>query len=314
MTPDVEPHAQARGTPSDERAAPPAHGGAEPRTGATSSTGMPVAPGARVASRPGETRGAVGRPRVVAVIMTYNCARLLPKAYEKIPKDLVAEILVTDDGSKDDSYEVARRLGIPAYRHVPNRGYGGNLKMGLRYALDRGADYIVEVHGDGQFDPGAIRQAVPLMEQGVHFIIGSRFQNPTRALENGMPLIRYLANRGLSAIDRLILRLPFTEFHTGFRIYSREMLERVAWEENADNYLFSFQIIAQAAYARLRTAEVPVEADYKSDHTSHSVRGAAVYAVQTFGVLGQYLLARSGLRYHRLFPLPGSRTTAHVRG
>jgi len=234
--------------------------------------------------------------------MTYNCARLVPMAYRNIPKDLVDEIIATDDGSRDDSHEVAKGLGIPAFRHTPNRGYGGNLKAGLRLALERGADYIVEVHGDGQFDPGAIRAATPLMQRGVQFILGSRFIVPGRARELGMPLIRYLANRGLSFFDRRVLGLPFTEFHSGFRIYSRELLRRVPWERNSDDYLFSFQIIAQAAHAGVSVGEVPVEADYRGDHTSHSVRGASIYAFQTFGVLGQFLLARSRLRYNPIFP------------
>lgn len=244
------------------------------------------------------------RPKIVAVLMTYNCARLVPKAYQQIPLHLVDEVLATDDGSRDSSHEAAAQLGIPAFRHEPNRGYGGNLKAGLRLALARGADYIVEVHGDGQFHPRALELAYPLILEGYEFIIGSRFIVPGRARENGMPLIRWLANRGLSSIDRAVLRLPFSEYHTGFRIYSRALLNRVAWEKNADNYLFSFQIIAQAAYAKARAAEVPVEADYRGDHTSHSIRGATVYAVHTFGVLGQYLLARTGVYYPPIFPRP----------
>ncbi|MCE9556235.1 MAG: methyltransferase domain-containing protein [Planctomycetes bacterium] len=242
------------------------------------------------------------RPKIIAVLMTYNCARLVPKAYQQIPLHLVDEVLATDDGSRDGSHEAAVELGIPAFRHTPNRGYGGNLKEGIRLALARGADYIVEVHGDGQFHPRALELAYPLILEGYEFIIGSRFMIPGRARENGMPLIRWTANRGLSLIDRAVLGLPFSEFHTGFRIYSRKLLQRVAWEDNADNYLFSFQIIAQAAYARARAAEVPVEADYRGDHTSHSLRGASVYAVRTFEVLGQYVLARSGLYHPRIFP------------
>lgn len=234
--------------------------------------------------------------------MTYNCAALVKKAYERIPQEAVDEIIATDDGSNDGSHEAAQALGIPAFRHTPNRGYGGNLKEGLRRALEQGADYIVEVHGDGQFDPAAISRAVPQMTRGTQFIIGSRFIHPRKALANGMPLIRFLANRGLSFFDRLVLGLPFTEFHTGFRIYSREMLSRVAWVQNANDYLFSFQIIAQAAYAGLTVAEVPVEADYRGEHTSHSIRGASVYALQTFGILAKYLLARWGLRYCDIFP------------
>ncbi len=242
------------------------------------------------------------RPKIIAVIMTYNCARLLPKAYKQIPQQLVDEVIVTDDGSKDAIEPVAAELGIQLYRHVPNRGYGGNLKEGLRRALEHGAEYIVEIHGDGQFHPDALRYAMPYIEDGRDFIIGSRFQNPQRALELGMPLLRFMANRGLSFIDRLILRLPFTEFHTGFRIYSRQLLNMVPWQKNSDGYLFSFQIIAQAAYSHATVAEVPVEADYRGDHTSHSIRGASLYAVQTFGVLFQYLLAHWQIRHCSIFP------------
>lgn len=259
--------------------------------------------------RRGRIVKASARPRVVAVILSYNCARLLPKAYARIPKHLVDEVFVTDDGSTDGSMEVAQSFGVPVVRHTPNRGYGGNLKAGLGHALARGADYVVEVHGDGQFDSAALRDARPLMAQGVDFIMGSRLRVPGRARELGMPLVRYLANRGLSAIDRLVLRLPFTEFHSGFRIYSREMLERVAWEANSDGYLFSFQIIVQAAFARLRTAEVPVEADYLSEHTSHGLAGASWYAIRTFGVLAQFLLARAGLPAGRLLSRPTARAS-----
>lgn len=241
-------------------------------------------------------------PRVIAVIMTYNCAHLLPKAYQQIPRDLVDDILVTDDGSRDNSHDVAKQLGLKAFRHTPNRGYGGNLKKGLQHALSAGADYVVEVHGDGQFDASAIRAAYPLMQRGVELILGSRFVVPGQARRNGMPWVRYAANRGLSFFDRLVLRLPFTEFHTGFRIYSRHLLEKIPWQKNSDDYLFSFQIIAQAAYARVSVAEVPVEADYTTDHTSHSLRGATLYAFQTFAVLLRYLLARWRLVSSPLFP------------
>lgn len=250
-----------------------------------------------------ENRDAGGaKPRIAAAILAYNCAPYLAKAYRMIPEDVVDDVFVMDDGSRDDTFAVACGLGVEAFRHIPNRGYGGNLKEGLRIALSRGADYIVEVHGDGQFDASAIRSALPLILERKEFIIGSRFVIPGRALENGMPLIRFLANRGLSAIDRLVLRLPFSEFHTGFRIYSRSLLERVPWQSNADNYLFSFEIIAQAAYVRASAGEVPVDADYRSEHQSHSVKGASVYAIHTFGILGEYLLARAGIRHSRLFP------------
>ncbi len=248
------------------------------------------------------TQGGTRRPKVVAVIMTYNCASMLPKAYAKLPKDLVDHVIVTDDGSKDNIEEEAAKLGLELTRHTPNRGYGGNLKVGIAHALAAGADYIVEVHGDGQFDPKALRDAMPFIQADYDFIIGSRFIHPKQALELGMPLIRFVANRGLSFFDKLVLRLPFTEYHTGFRIYGRKFLERVPLHKNSNDYLFSFQIIAQAAYLNVRAAEVAVEADYRGDHTSHSIKGAAIYAFQTFFVLADYLLAKWGMRYTAQFP------------
>lgn len=237
------------------------------------------------------------------MILTYNCAKLVSKAYSKIPMDLVDDVFVTDDGSRDGTHEVAQQLGLKVIRHVPNRGYGGNVKAGLKNALELGADYVFEVHGDGaQFDPAALALAIPQMNAGADFILGSRFQNPTQALKNGMPLIRYVANRFLSFWDRLVLRLPLTEFHTGFRIYGRRMLEVIPFENDSDDYLFSFQIIAQAAYYEMKVGEVPVDADYKSEHTSHKLSGAAIYALQTFGILIQYLLAKRLHRYSALFP------------
>ncbi|MBI4021907.1 MAG: glycosyltransferase family 2 protein [Candidatus Andersenbacteria bacterium] len=245
----------------------------------------------------------MAEPRVVGMILAYNCAPMLARAVSRIPREYLSDVFLTDDGSTDGTREEARRLGVAVIGHSPNRGYGGNVKAGLKHALSLGADYVVEIHGDGaQFNPAAIEQALPLIDSGYDFILGSRFQRPLQALAHGMPIARWLANQGLSFFDRLVLHLPLTEFHTGFRIYSRRLIETVPYTSNADDYLFSFQIIAQAAYSRLKIGEVPVEADYHSAHTSHAMAGAAFYAVRTFGTLGQYVLARRGLRHNVLFP------------
>jgi hypothetical protein len=199
---------------------------------------------------------------------------------------------------------VARSLGVRAYRSERNLGYGGNLREGLRRAVrDHGADYVVEVHGDGaQFDPAAIADALPFMRRGVPFIIGSRFRVPGRARENGMSLVRLFANKGLSAVARRVLRLPLTEFHSGFRVYSRAFIQGLPLDANASDHLFSFQVLAQAAYFGLEVGEIPVEADYWGQHTSISLREAAIYSLENFAVLGRYLLARSGLRHSAQFP------------
>jgi glycosyltransferase involved in cell wall biosynthesis len=244
------------------------------------------------------------RPRVVAVILAYNVAGLLEKALLKIPRPLVDDIFVMDDGSTDGTGEVGRRLGLTVYRNERNLGYGGNLREGLRRAVeDHGADYVVEIHGDGaQFNPEAIAAAVPLMQRGVPFIMGSRFVEPGRARSNGMSLVRFVANKGLSALSRRVLRLPLTEFHSGFRLYSRGLVQSLPLHANADDHLFSFQILAQAAYFQVDVREVPVEADYLSEHTSISLREAVIYSFDNLICLSRYLLAKAGLLHSEQFP------------
>jgi len=259
-----------------------------------------------------EVASAPRRPRVVAVILAYNVERLLEKALRKIPRPLVDDIIVMDDGSTDGTSDVARRLGLTVYRNEANLGYGGNLRAGLRRAVrDHGADYVVEIHGDGaQFNPEAIAAALPLMRRGVPFIMGSRFVEPGRARENGMSLVRFLANKGLSALARRVLRLPLTEFHSGFRLYSRALVETLPLEANANDHLFSFEILAQAAYHAIDVREVPVEADYLSEHTSISLWQAVVYSFDNLICLGKYLLAKAGVRHSPQFPRRRGTTAA----
>jgi glycosyltransferase involved in cell wall biosynthesis len=246
--------------------------------------------------------------KVIAVILAYNVAPLLEKAVRKIPKDLVDAIFVMDDGSTDQTAEVARRLGLPVYRSEKNQGYGGNLRAGLYRALsDYDADYVVEIHGDGaQFDPSAIALALPLMKDKVPFIMGSRFVEPGRARRNGMPWIRLWANKGLSAMAKAVLRLPFSEYHSGFRIYSRSFIEALPLHHNSKNHLFSFEILAQAAYFAQDVAEVPVDADYHSEHHSIALPEAVFFSFGNLVCMTNYVLAKAGLRYSALFPKLGT--------
>ena len=254
-----------------------------------------------------EVASAPRRPRVVAVILAYNVERLLEKALRKIPRPLVDDIIVMDDGSTDGTSDVARRLGLTVYRNEANLGYGGNLRAGLRRAVrDHGADYVVEIHGDGaQFNPEAIAAALPLMRRGVPFIMGSRFVEPGRARANGMSWARFLANKGLSFLSRRVLRLPLTEFHSGFRLYAKGLVEALPLHANAPDHLFSFQILAQAAYFGVDVREVPVEADYLGEHTSISLWQATIYSFNNLVCLGSYLLAKAGIRHSKQFPRRG---------
>lgn len=273
-------------------------------------------PGHRVKNASGvdEDRGAFEppgrRPKVVAAILAYNVAGLLEKALARIPQAHVDAIFVMDNASTDGTAAVARRLGLTVFRNPRNLGYGGNVRAALGRAMnDYGADYMVEVHGDGaQFNPIALVDALPHLAAGAPFVMGSRFIEPGRALQNGMPWLRFVANRGLSLLARWILALPLTEFHSGFRIYSRSFAETLPLRENAANHLFSFQVLAQAAYFAQDVREVPVEADYNSAHTSISLWEATKYAVGCLRCLAQYQLAKMGARHSRIFP------AGHMRG
>ena len=229
----------------------------------------------------------------IGILLTWNCAQFLEAIYNRVPKEQFDEIIVSDDGSTDDTMAVAQRLGIKAFTH-PHSGYGGNIKFGLRKALDLGAEYMVEIHGDDQYDPSFIPAALNIMQDGADLVLGSRFVDICQPRRDKMPLERYLANIGLSFIDRLILGIPLTEFHTGFRVYSRRLIETVGLENTSDDHLFSFQIIAKAAYCKLRVKELAIRCNYAQEHSSISIMRSIVYALRTFEVLGYFIVARVG--------------------
>jgi len=245
--------------------------------------------------------------KVVGIIMTYNCAHLLEDTFHRLPQGVFDELIISDDGSKDNVKEIAEKIinntqATPVYLYVnEHKGYGGNLRNGLKKAVELGGEYMVEIHGDGQFDQSITPVAVEKMERDdLDFLIGSRFTNLRQPLKNGMPLPRYFANIGLSFIERIVLRIPWTEFHPGFRMYRRRFIGKFmpVWQKEkvADDYLFSFQIIAFAAWISARCGEVPVRADYHKAHTSVGYYKAAVNSFQEMGVLFWYTLAKFGLK------------------
>ncbi len=229
----------------------------------------------------------------ICVILAYNCASVLERTYSRIPKDSVDRIILVDDASTDTTLEVAARLGIESYSHE-HLGYGGNVKYSIHKGIELGAEYIVDLHGDGQYDPGAIPAALTKVREGYDLVLGSRFYDFLQPLRDKMPLSRYLANIGLSFIERVLLDMHVTEFHTGFRVYTRRLAEVVALDNTSDDFLFGFEIIAQAGFARLKIGEVPIRCSYKEEHTSISISRSVVYAFQTFKIIAIFLLARAG--------------------
>lgn len=237
-----------------------------------------------------------GGKKAICVILAYNCARMLENTYRRIPKDSVDRIILVDDGSTDNTLAEAKRLGIESYSH-PNLGYGGNIKYSIKKALELGAEYIVDLHGDGQYDPAAIPAALEKAREGNDLVLGTRFKPDIRQpLRDGMSYARYFANIGLSAIERFVLRSSVSEFHTGFRVYTRALAGSVALDNTSNNFLFGFEIIVQAIFARLRIGEVPIRCNYKQEHTSISISKSIVYAFETFKVLALYLAAKLGFK------------------
>jgi glycosyltransferase involved in cell wall biosynthesis len=240
------------------------------------------------------------RPRVVGIIMTWNSASTLERVYRELPTGVFDEIILVDDGSSDETLKVANELGIRTFAHT-HLGYGGNIKYGLAKALEMGAEHMVEIHGDGQYDMSNVQDMLTLVRAKKHdLLLGSRFMAKGQARRDGMPLLRYVANRGLSFVARLVLGLQLSEFHTGYHIYSRDFVEKAGFEGTSNSHLYSFEIIVQALYHRLSICEAPVRCDYLREHTSISIGKSAVYAVQMSVVLMWYLLARVGVR-SRLF-------------
>jgi glycosyltransferase involved in cell wall biosynthesis len=196
----------------------------------------------------------MNQSKVIGVLLTYKQAHLIEQTYQKLPKELFDEIIIADDDSGDGTDLVAKKLGLTLLT-APRTGYGGNLKRAFKYALDRSADYIVEIHGDGQYGPEMIQPGLEKIKSGYDFVMGSRFTNLLQPLRDKMSLARWLANIGLSFTERLILQLPLTEFHGGFRVYSKRLLTTVNLEPAANDFLFSFEIIVLAKYYNLKVGD-----------------------------------------------------------
>lgn len=254
---------------------------------------IPV-PEVKIISAPMEEK----KNKVIVVMPAYNAAKTLGESYRKIPKKCVDEVILVDDHSSDETFAVAKKLPIRVFRNDQNLGYGGNLKVCLTQALESGADIIIEYHPDDQYDPSALPKFLEKANEGFDFALGSRFIFPKEALKNKMPVVKFIANRAMSFVDELVLGLELSEFHSGFRMYSRKLLESVPWRQNSDDYLFSFDIIAQAVFWNFKVAEVPISCRYHPAMHTANMRRSAIYALGTFKRLAEYLTAKF-LRYQR---------------
>ena len=238
---------------------------------------------------------AVLGPKTVGVLMTYNCARLVRRAYERIPREYFDVIICVDDGSTDGTSAAALELGIPVFSH-PHVGYGGNLFYGFRKALEMGATRIIELHGDGQYDFSAVPAAIEKLSAGCDLVLGNRFYAMLQPLRDGMDIARYLGNIFLSALGRLGLGIPTRDLFPGFRAYSRRFVGTIDVAHTSQNYFFSFEIIAQARYCGLQIGQVPVRCDYKGEHHSMKLSKGFPLIIHTCRTILLFRLARLGFR------------------
>jgi len=243
-----------------------------------------------------------GRRATVMVVMpAYNAAQTLRSTFFAIPSGVADKVLLVDDASSDRTVEVAKELEIQVIEHPHNVGYGGNQKTCYMEALRQGADVVVMLHPDGQYDPKVLGDMVAAIQSGKGDIaLGSRFLAPGAARKGGMPWWKFLANRFLTTCENLVLGLHLSEYHTGYRAYSRRFLETVPFLRNSNDFVFDTQILVQAAAFDFAIAEVPVNTKYFSEASSVNFRVSTVYGLKTLAVLGGYLLHRLGLK-SRLF-------------
>jgi glycosyltransferase involved in cell wall biosynthesis len=240
--------------------------------------------------------------RVVVVMPARNAARTLVATYSAIPEEWVDEIVLVDDKSTDETVEVARRLPVHVIWHPHNVGYGGNQKTCYLEALQRDADAVVMLHPDGQYEPTLIPELVaPILRGEADLVLGSRLAEPGAWRRGGMPVHKYLANRGLTAIENRVMGTQLSELHTGYRAYSRRLLLEIPFLRNALDFSFDSEVLLQAAHFGFRIAEVPARTRYFDDASSITLRPASVYAVKTLWASARLVAHRRGLWRSRKF-------------
>lgn len=235
--------------------------------------------------------------KIAAVIPAYNTEKTLEKTLRAIPQGSVDFIVVVDDGSHDTTSEIAKRNGVNLVRHEKNKGYGAAQKTGYKEALTLGADVAVMVHSDFQYDPTRLPEMVKKLVTGeADVCFGSRMHIKGDARKGGMPWWRFIANRALTVLEDSVFHLGLTEYHTGYRAYSRELLQRIPIELNSDNYVFDTEMFAQIALGKFKVAEIPIPTRYQEDSRSPNFYKSMEYGIMTLGVLAKFLLHKNNLK------------------
>ena len=240
--------------------------------------------------------------KVIIVMPAYNAAETLERTYRDIPAGTYDEIILVDDNSKDNTAEISRSLGIYTIVHTDNRGYGGNQKTCYTEALKRGADIVIMIHPDYQYDSRLVPYILGFLEIGIcDIILGSRVRTRKEALDCGMPAYKYIFNRFLTTIENLVLGQNVSDFHTGYRAYTRAVLETIPFMKNSDGFVFDTEFLVQSVYFGFRIGSVPVPVRYFSEASSIDFSNSVVYGMKTLGALVKYVNQNLGIKRYPLF-------------
>jgi glycosyltransferase involved in cell wall biosynthesis len=242
-----------------------------------------------------------GKPKVIVVMPAYNAAKTLRLTYDAIPKDNVDYVILVDDGSKDETLAIAKGLNLEVFVHSRNFGYGGNQKTCYTEALKAGAEIVVMLHPDYQYDPTLLPEIVAPIEKGeADVVLGSRFMGGS-VVRQGMPWWKFLGNRLLTRIQNWVLGQELAEYHTGYRAFSRKVLEEVPFLLNSDKFVFDQEMLVQAIHLDFRIKEVPVPTRYFPEASSASLGASVVYGLSILWLLVRYELHRRSLLAQKQF-------------
>ncbi len=243
----------------------------------------------------------IARQKICVVLPAYNAARTLEATYSEIPREVVDDIILVDDASTDNTLAVAKRLGIFTIAHDRNKGYGGNQKTCYRFALERGADIVIMLHADYQYSPKLVLPMAAMLCSGFFdVVLGSRILG-IGALAGGMPPYKYVANRALTLAQNLLLAHKLSEYHTGYRGFTRAVLEALPLARNSDDFVFDNQMLAQVIYKRFRVGEISCPTKYFPEGSSINFRRSVVYGLGVLRTSMSFRLARLGFGRGTIF-------------
>ncbi len=247
--------------------------------------------------------------RVAVILPAYNAAKTLERTYAEIPLDIVDEVILTDDASRDATVALSQNLGIHTLTHEANKGYGANQKTCYAEALKRNADIVVMLHPDYQYSPKLVTAMASMIASG-HYdaVLASRILG-RGALAGGMPLYKYIANRFLTLAENLLLGIKLSEYHSGYRAFSAKLLETLPLDLCSDDFVFDNQMIAQAVFANFSIGEISCPTRYFAEASSINFRRSVTYGIGVLKTAFAYRLAKWHLRPSPLFPDPALRPT-----